>query len=104
MDENKNLGTDISTERKSGEMSTVHAILIEMSNVNLNGRMVLGSNQPVCGRAAYQKASFSKHPKTEHIKKKGTMKNMTAKERLYYIPFPGNVKLSDYPLFVLHLG
>lgn len=70
MDENKNLGTDISTERKSGEMSTVHAILIEMSNINLNGRMVLGSNQPVCGRAAYQKASFSKHPKTEHIKKK----------------------------------
>jgi hypothetical protein len=47
MGENKDLSTDKSAESKGGEMAIVHTVLIQMPNVNLNGGMVLCSNQPV---------------------------------------------------------
>jgi hypothetical protein len=47
--EKRNLSTDESAECKGGEMAIVHTVLIQMPNVYLNGGMILGCNQPVCG-------------------------------------------------------
>jgi hypothetical protein len=41
MGENKDLSTNKSTKSKGGKMAIVHAVLIQMPNVNLNGGMVL---------------------------------------------------------------
>lgn len=46
-----NLSTDETTESESGELACVDAILIQVTNVNLNRGVVLGGDESVCGRA-----------------------------------------------------
>lgn len=75
-----NLSADIATEGESGELASVDAILVQMPNVNLNGRVVLWSDQPVCGRAA------SKH----HKILAQTLKIITTQTKQWYKNFNWN--------------
>uniref|UniRef100_A0A0V0GWR8 Putative ovule protein n=1 Tax=Solanum chacoense TaxID=4108 RepID=A0A0V0GWR8_SOLCH len=45
------LGANKSTESISGELASVSARLIQMANIELDRCMILGSYQPVSGRA-----------------------------------------------------
>lgn len=46
------LGTNESTKSEGRELTSVSATLIQMTNVDLDGGVILGSDQPVSGRAA----------------------------------------------------
>lgn len=48
----KHLGTDKSRKSKCGESSNIQSILIHVPDVDLDRSMVLGSYDPVRGRAA----------------------------------------------------
>lgn len=45
------LSSDETTEGKSGELAGVNAVLIQMSDVDLDSRVILGCDEPVCGGA-----------------------------------------------------
>jgi len=45
-----NLGTNKTGESKGGEVAGVDAPLVQVANIDLHRGMVLGCDQPVCGR------------------------------------------------------
>lgn len=52
MSEKDNLSADVTTESKSGELASIDATLIKMSNVDLDRCVILRSDQSVsCGAA-----------------------------------------------------
>lgn len=46
-----NLSTDETAECESGELTSVDAILIQVTDVNLNRGMILGGDESICRRA-----------------------------------------------------
>jgi hypothetical protein len=48
---NYHLSTDKPRESKRCEVTIIQAIRIQVANVDLDRGMVLGSDDPVCGRA-----------------------------------------------------
>ena len=71
-----NLSTDETTESEGRELASVNAILIEMTNVDLYGRVVLGGDESVRRRAVNRIENETEishdSPKKKKLKKKKT--------------------------------
>lgn len=55
----QNLSTDETTKCESGELACIDAILIDVTDVDLNRGVVLGSDEPICsGTEIHNESSY----------------------------------------------
>uniref|UniRef100_A0A2P2JVD1 40S ribosomal protein S21 n=1 Tax=Rhizophora mucronata TaxID=61149 RepID=A0A2P2JVD1_RHIMU len=73
-----------------------------MTYVDLHRRVVLCSDEPVCGRAANQ--THTKEKRITNLSFHNQTKQPTEKQRRKVVPFSGYVKIHVLTLFILHLG
>lgn len=93
------LSTDKSTEGKGGIIASVQAIGVQMTNIDLDRAMVLGSNKPIGRRTTRTTKHESSTSKTQKCKQ--TKKKSEATDKL---PLARDVEIHHLTLFVLHLA